>query len=151
MNQHSASSPWLVARGHRFNGLQRVDLFWGGSGADGFDIYRDGQRIATVAASPYHDRLDRSGAGSYRYQVAEVATATRSNDAAVTFTDQGTRAPTNHRPREHARAGPDTRRIHRLRARAGAAENELGKPGADDSYGHGRVRRDGSGSPSHDH
>ena len=86
MSRSHASSPWLVARGHRSKGLQRVDLFWGGSGADGFDVYRDGQRMASVSASAYHDRIDRDGSGSYRYHIAETATATCSNDAAVTFT-----------------------------------------------------------------
>ena len=64
-----------VARGYRREGLQRVDLFWSGSSAHGFDVYRDGERIATVSAGPYHDRLERSGSGSYRYHVAETATA----------------------------------------------------------------------------
>jgi hypothetical protein len=88
MNHRCVSSPLLVARGNRFKGLQRVDLFWSGSSSDRFDVYRDGAWIATVSGSPYHDRLDRHGSGSYRYSVTETATAACSNDAAVTFRDQ---------------------------------------------------------------
>ena len=89
MNQQCASTPLLSARGYRRNGLHRVDLFWCGSSAHGFDVYRDGERIATVSAAPYHDKLDRSGSGAYRYHVAETATAACSNDAAVTFREPG--------------------------------------------------------------
>ena len=126
MNQHFASTPWLVARGHRFNGLQRVDLFWGGSNADGFDVYRDGDCIATVAASPYHDRLDRDGSDSYRYSVRETATAARSNEAEVTFGDQGKRSATPQRRPDRALA----ERAHARRTPASAArdaENEAAR------------------------
>ena len=51
--------------------------------------YQVGERIATVSAGPYHDKLDRSGSGSYRYHVSEAATAACSNDAAVTFRHPG--------------------------------------------------------------
>ena len=63
MNRQCASTPLLSARGYRRNGLQRVDLFWGGSSAHGSAVYRDGERIATVSAGPYHDKLDRRGFG----------------------------------------------------------------------------------------
>ena len=85
MNRPCESTPLLIARGARSNGFQRVDLFWSGSSAHGFDVYRDGERIARVLAGPYHDKLDRSGSGSYRYHVTETMTAACSNDAAVTF------------------------------------------------------------------
>ena len=42
-----------------------------GRGAGGFDVDRDGHCIATVAASPYHERVIRHGSGSYRYHVTE--------------------------------------------------------------------------------
>jgi hypothetical protein len=89
MNRHCASTPLLSARGYRRNGFQRVDLFWNGSSAHGFAVYRDGERIATVSASPYHDKLDRSGSDAYRYHVSETATAACSNAAAVTFREPG--------------------------------------------------------------
>jgi len=87
MNRLSASTPLLSARGYRRNGFQRVDLFWNGSSAHGFAVYRDGGRIATVSASPYHDKLDRRGSDAYHYHVSEIATAARSNAAEVTFRD----------------------------------------------------------------
>jgi thermitase len=89
MDRPHASTPLLTARGYRRNGLQRVDLFWSGSSAHDFHVYRDGERIATVSAGPYRDELDRIGAGSYRYHVTEGATATCSNDASATFRGPG--------------------------------------------------------------
>lgn len=77
--------PGLAARGYKSRGLQYVDLFWTGSRADVFDVYRDGRRIATVAASGYTDRLGRRGAGNYRYRVRGTRTQAHSNEAAVTF------------------------------------------------------------------
>jgi hypothetical protein len=89
MIRHHVPIPLLAARGRSLKGFQQVDLFWSGSRADSFDVYRDGQRIATVSASPYTDGLGRNGSGSYRYSVCESATATRSNEAAVTFRGAG--------------------------------------------------------------
>jgi hypothetical protein len=89
MNREYEPIPLLATRGYRLKGLQQVDLFWSGSRVDSFDVYRDGRRIATVAASPYTDRLGRSGPGSYRYSVCETATGTSSKDAAVTFRGAG--------------------------------------------------------------
>ena len=89
MNRQHASAPLLTARGYRRNGFQRVDLFWSGSNARGFHVYRDGERIATVSAGPYHDKLDRSGSDSYRYHVTETATTACSNDASATFRGPG--------------------------------------------------------------
>jgi hypothetical protein len=94
-----AVSPLLTARGYRRNGLQRVDLFWSASSAHGFHVYRDGERIATVSAGPYHDKLECSGSNAYRYHVREAATAACSNDAAVTFRDPG-RPAGRHAPRD---------------------------------------------------
>lgn len=91
MNRQYVPIPLLAARGYRLNGLQQVDLFWSGSRADSFDVYRDGRRIATVAASPYTDRLVRSEPGSYRYSVCAAATGTWSKEAAVTFGAAGNR------------------------------------------------------------
>ena len=80
-----APLPGLAARGYRCRGLQQVDLFWSGCGASAFDVYRDGLRIATVSTTGYTDRLERGGAGSYRYTVCEIATGTHSNETLVTF------------------------------------------------------------------
>jgi hypothetical protein len=104
MNRRSASTPLLSARGYRRNGFQRVDLFWNEASAYGFDVYRDGERIATVLTGPYHDKLDHSGSGSYRYHVTEIATSACSNHAAVTFREPGRRstAPRPQRDRDGA-------------------------------------------------
>ena len=99
-----ASTLLLSARGYRRNGFQRVDLFWSGLSAHGFDVYRDGERIATVLTGPYHDKLDLSGSGSYRYHVTETATAACSNDAAVTFRDPGGRSSVPRLRRDRDRA-----------------------------------------------
>lgn len=90
MTPDHASIPLLVARGSRFKGLQRVDLYWLGSRADSFHVYRDGQCVATVSAGSYTDRLRCSGTGSYRYTIRGTDTATRSNEATVTFSEPGT-------------------------------------------------------------
>ena len=86
---HQDLIPLLVARGSRFNRCQRVDLFWTGSSAGTFHVYRDGRRITTVSATSYTDRLECDGSGSYRYMVLETETATRSNEAGATFSDPG--------------------------------------------------------------
>ena len=85
ISRPDASPVGLAIRGYRCRGRQQVDLFWTGSRADAFDVYRDGQRIATVLATGYTDRLASDGAGSYRYRVCATGTQTRSNEAAVTF------------------------------------------------------------------
>lgn len=80
------SIPGLAARGYRCRGLQQVDLFWSGSSAEGFGVYRNGRCIAIVSASGYTDRLRHSGSASYRYRVRAITTGTFSNEALVTFT-----------------------------------------------------------------
>jgi lysophospholipase L1-like esterase len=80
-----SSIPGLAVRSYRSRGLQQVDLFWTGSPADAFDVYRDGRRIAIASASGYTDRLGRDGSGSYRYRVGVTGTDVRSNEATVTF------------------------------------------------------------------
>ena len=85
MTPTESSIPGLAVRGYRSRGLPQVDLFWTGSRADAFDVYRDRRRIATVAASGYTDRFGRDGSGSYRYRVGVTGTLARSNEAVVTF------------------------------------------------------------------
>jgi PKD repeat protein len=75
----------LTARGYKVKGLQRVDLSWSGSNAASFDVYRDGARLATVAATNYTDNLSRNRPGTYRYWVCEAGTSTCSNRATVAF------------------------------------------------------------------
>ena len=78
-----ASIPMLAARGYRFTGLQRVDLFWCESRTNGFDVHYDGQRIASVARSSYTDNRNMKGAGSHGYTVCETAGSICSDQAAV--------------------------------------------------------------------
>jgi len=85
MSPTQSSIVGLAVRGYRCNGLQQVDLFWCGPQADGFDVYRDGEWIATVSAIGYTDRIGRLGSGSYRYGVGVTGTRIRTNEAVVTF------------------------------------------------------------------
>jgi PKD repeat protein len=75
----------LTAHGYKVKGLEKVDLSWSGSSAGGFDVYRDGQRIATTAGSSYTDHVDRKGSGSYTYKVCQAGGAICSNQATVAF------------------------------------------------------------------
>ena len=88
------------------------------SSAHGFDVYRDGERIATVSAGPYHDKLDRSGSGSYRYHVTETMTAACSNDAAVTFREPCRCSTTPQPQRDRDRAIAHAARAQPLTASA---------------------------------
>jgi thermitase len=85
IGRRDASIVGLAVRGYRCRALQQVDLFWSGPRAARFDVHRDGQRIATVAATGYTDRIGRLGSGSYRYSARELVTGLCSNEAAVTF------------------------------------------------------------------
>lgn len=75
----------LTATGYKVTGRQKVDLAWTGSSPAGFDVYRNGARIATVQATAYMDNLNKKGAGRYVYKVCGVATSVCSGEATVTF------------------------------------------------------------------
>jgi chitodextrinase len=75
----------LSARGYKVKGLQKVDLAWSGSSAGGFDVYRDGLPIATVAGTSYTDNLNGKGSGRYAYKVCQTTGAICSNQATVSF------------------------------------------------------------------
>jgi chitodextrinase len=75
----------LTARGYKVNGRPRVDLAWTGSSANGFDLYRNGRRIADVSGHSYTDRLARRGPGTYSYAVCAFAGPLCSNPATVRF------------------------------------------------------------------
>jgi PKD repeat protein len=74
----------LSARGHKQNGLQKVDLAWSGPSGMSFDVYRNGSKVTMVSTTAYTDAVGK-GPGSYRYMVCASATSTCSNDAAVSF------------------------------------------------------------------
>ena len=75
----------LTARGYKLKGLQKVDLSWSGASAGGFDIYRDGQTIATAAGGSYIDNLNRKGPGSYAYKVCQADSSICSNQVVASF------------------------------------------------------------------
>jgi PKD repeat protein len=75
----------LTANGYKRKGAQTVELSWNGSSASGFDVYRDGQKLAAVAGNSYTDNLNRKGAGNYGYQVCAPGASICSNHAAVSF------------------------------------------------------------------
>jgi serine protease len=75
----------LSARGYKRSGLEKVDLSWNGPSGASFDIDRNGTMIATVRPTAYTDNINNKGSGSYTYRVCEVASATCSNEATVSF------------------------------------------------------------------
>jgi len=75
----------LTARGYKVKGLQKVDLSRIGASTGGFDVYRDGEAIATTAANSYTDNLNRKGTGSYSYSVCQTGSSICSNQATVAF------------------------------------------------------------------
>ena len=75
----------LTARGYRQKGVQKVELSWLGSRGVGYDVLRDGTRIATVAGASYSDSFDRRSSGTYRYQVCAASSQICSSQAAVNF------------------------------------------------------------------
>jgi titin len=84
-NVASASTPdglSLAANGYKVKGKQVVDLAWSGGSATSFDIYRDGNPIASgVAGNDYTDNIGVKGGGSYQYQVCEAGSLTSCSNA----------------------------------------------------------------------
>jgi hypothetical protein len=76
----------LSATGYKVRGRQMVDLTWSGATGTNVDIYRDGNKVATVANNGnYTDNINKVGGGSYTYQVCEADTNVCSNTVTVTF------------------------------------------------------------------
>ncbi len=75
----------LQAREYKQSGLQKVDLSWTGPSAVSFDVYRNGVRITSIAATSYTDNINTKGRGSYTYEVCAPAAASCSNTAKVGF------------------------------------------------------------------
>jgi len=76
----------LTARGYKVKGALNVDLSWNGHTGASFDVYRDGQPIATtVTGNSYTDKLNRKRSGAYSYKVCETAGSICSSQAAVTL------------------------------------------------------------------
>ncbi len=63
-----------------------VDLKWSGATGSSVDIYRNGNRIATVSnTGSYTDQFDKRAKGTFTYKVCVTGTQTCSNQAAVSF------------------------------------------------------------------
>ncbi|WP_100658144.1 M12 family metallo-peptidase [Alteromonas flava] len=76
----------LTVSGFKQKGVQNAELQWLGLSGEQVEIYRDGQRIATVANSGQSvDNIGQKGAGSYRYQVCELAQAACTPEQIVVF------------------------------------------------------------------
>ena len=89
-NMASATTPdglSLTAIGYKVKGVQMADLTWSGGSATSFDVYRDGNPIASgVSGNAYTDNIGQKGGGSYLYQVCEGGSPTNcSNIAQVDF------------------------------------------------------------------
>src|SRR4030095_10371250 len=74
----------LTATGYKVKALRNVDLAWTGP-SGGFDVHRNGGKIATVSETSYIDNLSQKGPGSYVYKVCAVAAPACSNAMTVTF------------------------------------------------------------------
>lgn len=72
----------LSASAYRTKGVQKVGLSWTAS-SGGFDVYRNGVRIATVDALSFTDAVKTKGAVAY--EVCAVTSSICSNEATVTF------------------------------------------------------------------
>jgi hypothetical protein len=72
--------------GERDKGNRYSYLNWSGSNAESFDIYRDGQRIASVFRdTQYTDSLGKGGNQAYVYKVCEAGTQTCTSTITVSF------------------------------------------------------------------
>jgi beta-lactamase superfamily II metal-dependent hydrolase len=75
----------LSVVGFKDKGFHKADLTWGGTIAQRVDIYRDGERIATVDnTGHFRDNINNRGSQSYTHWICESGTFTCSN---VTTTD----------------------------------------------------------------
>jgi PKD repeat protein len=75
----------LTAHGYKLKGLENVDLSWSGPTDASFDVYRNGTRVATVAASAYTDNISSRGSASYAYTVCGAGFSSCSEEVTVTF------------------------------------------------------------------
>jgi hypothetical protein len=76
----------LWGYGEKDKGNRYAYLNWSGSSASGFDLYRDGKKIATVfGANDYTDALGKGGNQTFTYKVCEKDTQTCSNFSPVNF------------------------------------------------------------------
>ena len=73
-------------RGYTVKGRQRADLIWSGARTAKVDIYRNSARIVTTINDGFHtDNINRTGSGSYEYQICEARSSVCSNKVTVSF------------------------------------------------------------------
>jgi PKD repeat protein len=71
----------VSARGYKQRSGQKVSLSWNGAGGTSFDVYRNGNRIASLQGSAYTDTV--TGNGNFTYKICAAAIC--SNQATVSF------------------------------------------------------------------
>ncbi|WP_025822647.1 S8 family serine peptidase [Shewanella marina] len=76
----------LSANGYKRKGTKYVDLSVSGASANSVDYYRNGTKIATVAASTtYTDNINSKGGGTYIYKACDAGTSTCTAEQTVYF------------------------------------------------------------------
>jgi serine protease len=81
-------APGFVAWGYgeREKGYRYAYINWSGSTAAGFDVRRDGKKVATVfGANDYTDELGKGGNQTFTYRVCETGSETCTDGVPVNF------------------------------------------------------------------
>jgi PKD repeat protein len=71
----------VSARGYKQHGAQKVNLSWNGPSGTSFDVYRNGNRIASLQGFAYTDTI--AGNGNFTYKICAASIC--SNEATVSF------------------------------------------------------------------
>src|SRR5262249_51235882 len=72
--------------GARAKGYRYSYISWSGSTAAGFDVRRDGKKIATVYGSnDYTDELGKGGNQTFRYDICETGSQICSGAVSISF------------------------------------------------------------------
>lgn len=76
----------LTVTAYKLKAIQYVDLKWDGATSNAVDVYRNGEKIATVANNgAYTDNLGKKPSGSCTYRICEAGTAVCSNEVTIVF------------------------------------------------------------------
>jgi subtilisin family serine protease len=76
----------LSATGYKVQGRKHTDLTWSGASGSQVDVFRDDDRIATVANSGSWTHVtDERGGGTSVYRICEAGTSTCSNQVTVGY------------------------------------------------------------------
>lgn len=72
--------------GEREKGSRFAYLSWSGAPSKGCDIYRDGEKIATVYnVENYTDELGKGGNKTFLYKTCAESTETCTNETSISF------------------------------------------------------------------